>query len=74
MLPNGGKWGGVSWHGNGQDGRVTDAVVQTSSDPIFERPALAAVRKWKFEPGRRDGRPARFRMRVPVTFPGERRP
>ena len=34
-----------------------------------ERPALAAVKKWKFEPGKKGGEPVRFRMRVPITFP-----
>jgi periplasmic protein TonB len=53
----------------GPDGRVEDPVVQHASDPAFERPALAAVKQWKFEPGKRKGQPVRFRMRVPITFP-----
>ena len=52
------------------DGRVEEALVQKSSDPIFERPALAAIRQWKFEPGRRNGEPVRFRMRQRFDFPG----
>lgn len=52
-----------------QSGRVQDPQVQTASDPIFEKPALDAIRKWKFEPGKRSGQPVRFRMRVPFTFP-----
>lgn len=55
-------------------GKVEDPKVQRSDDPIFERPALAAVKKWKFEPGRRAGKPVRFRMRVPITFPGRSEP
>jgi len=43
--------------------------VQNSTDPIFEGPALAAIKQWKFEPGKRKGEPVRFRMRVPITFP-----
>lgn len=50
-------------------GKVKDATVQSSSDPIFENPAMAAVRKWRFEPGQRKGEPVSFRMRVPITFP-----
>jgi protein TonB len=50
-------------------GRVKKPIVQKSSDPVFEKPALAAVKKWKFEPGKRNGEPVRFRMRVPITFP-----
>lgn len=53
----------------GPDGKVADPVVQSSTDPTFERSALAAVKQWKFEPGKRNGQPVRFRMRVPITFP-----
>lgn len=52
-----------------QTGRVDSALVQRSTDPIFDGPALAAVKQWRFEPGRRNGQPVRFRMRVPITFP-----
>ena len=55
-------------------GRVEDPKVQRSDHPVFERPALAAVKKWRFEPGRRGGKPVRFRMRVPITFPGRSEP
>lgn len=50
-------------------GRVESPLVQEASDPAFERAALAAVKQWKFEPGKRKGEPVRFRMRVPITFP-----
>lgn len=50
-------------------GRVESATAQQASDPIFEKPALNAVKQWKFEPGKRNGQPVRFRMRVPITFP-----
>lgn len=49
-------------------GRVAAARVLRSSDRIFEEPAVRAVRKWRFEPGRRDGRVVAFRMTVPVVF------
>lgn len=52
-----------------RDGRVQLPKVQRSSDPVFERAALAAIRQWRFEPGRRKGEPVQFRMRVPITFP-----
>ena len=52
-----------------QDGRVEKPIVQSSTDPVFERPALATVKKWKFEPGKRKGQPVSFRMKVPITFP-----
>ena len=52
-----------------QRGRVENPIVQSSTNPAFETPALAAVKQWKFEPGKRNGEPVRFRMRVPITFP-----
>lgn len=52
-----------------QEGRVESPMVQKSTDPVFERSALAAVKQWRFEPGKRNGQPVRFRMRVPITFP-----
>ncbi len=52
-----------------QGGRVENPLVQKSSDSIFETPALAAVKQWKFEPGKRNGKAVRFRMRVPISFP-----
>lgn len=50
-------------------GRVETPMVQSSSDPVFEAPALSAVKQWKFEPAKRNGEPVKFRMRVPITFP-----
>ncbi len=55
-----------------ESGRVVQPRVQRSSDPIFERPALNAIKRWRFEPGKRGGEPVRFRMRVPITFPKSR--
>jgi protein TonB len=51
-------------------GKVVSPSVQSSSDAVFEKPALNAVKQWRFEPGKRNGEPVRFRMRVPITFPG----
>lgn len=55
-----------------QRGRVEQPLVQSATDPGFEASALAAVRQWRFEPGKRNGQPVRFRMRVPITFPDSR--
>lgn len=49
-------------------GRARDLKVQKSSHPAFNNPALKAVKQWKFEPGKRKGKPVQFRMRVPITF------
>jgi len=52
-----------------QRGRVENPLIQSSTDPQFEAPALTAVKQWKFEPGKRSGQAVKFRMRVPITFP-----
>lgn len=52
-----------------KNGRVENPIVQKSSDSIFDKLALAAVKQWKFEPGKRNGQSVRFRMRVPISFP-----
>lgn len=55
-----------------EQGRVVNPKVERSSDPIFNQPAINAVKRWRFEPGKRGGRSVRFRMRVPITFPKSR--
>ncbi len=50
-------------------GRVDQLRVQKSTDPAFERSALQAVKKWRFEPGKRKGKSVRYKLRYPVTFP-----
>ena len=44
--------------------RVFDAM----NDMRNLETALKAVKQWKFEPGKRKGKPVQFRMRVPITF------
>jgi len=54
-----------------RSGRVTSPKVQKSTDPAFDRIAVDTVKAWRFEPGKRQGEPVSFRMRVPVTYPKE---
>jgi protein TonB len=51
-----------------EDGQVEDPRVESSSRPEFERPALEAVRKWRFRPGTREGEPVRTHLRQPLRF------
>jgi protein TonB len=51
-----------------EQGNVIDAGVVKSTHRKFEEPTLRAVGKWRFEPGRKNGVPVRFRMQVPVMF------
>lgn len=50
------------------EGTVADAHVVESSHRMFEEPALEAVRQWRFEPGRINGRPVNTRMQQPIIF------
>ena len=52
----------------GEDGRVEDPRVENSSRPEFEKPALEAIRKWRFRPGEKDGKPVRSYLRIPMKF------
>lgn len=51
-----------------KDGKVTNPTVENSTHPAFERPALEAVRQWRFDPGTRKGEKVGFKMRVPISF------
>jgi protein TonB len=51
-----------------KEGRVSNPQVERSSHPAFERPALEAIRQWRFEAGTRHGQKVAFKMRVPITF------
>ena len=49
-------------------GRVVRAEALNYTDREFAEPALRAVRKWRFEPGRRHGKAVPFRMTIPIEF------
>ena len=49
-------------------GNVKNPKVQKSTHPAFAAPALAAIRRWRFDPGKRNGKPVNFKMRVPISF------
>jgi protein TonB len=51
-----------------ETGRVEDPRVENSSRPEFEKPALDAIRKWRFSPGMKEGQPVRTYIRVPMRF------
>lgn len=53
-------------------GRVVRAEAIRYTDREFVEPAVRAVRKWRFEPGRRNGQAVPFRMAVPIEFGIER--
>lgn len=51
-----------------RNGRVMNPSVEQAPHPQLGAAALTAVKKWRFEPGKRQGRPVPFKMRVPITF------
>ncbi len=51
-----------------QEGRVVNPTVERSTHHAFEKPAIDAVRQWKFEPAVRNGKPVQARLRVPIRF------
>ena len=51
------------------DGSVAKALVDRSEPAgVFDETALAAVKKWKFTPAMKDGKPVASRVRVPIDF------
>jgi TonB family protein len=51
------------------DGRVGQVGIKRSvGHDILDRAALEAVRTWRFEPGRREGRAVTMSVEVPVRF------
>jgi len=49
-------------------GKVLDLRVEKASHPAFEKPALDAVRQWRFEPAIKGGQRVACKMRVPIRF------
>jgi len=49
-------------------GKVTNPRVEKSTHPAFEKPALDAIKQWKFEPAIKAGQRVPCKMRVPIRF------
>lgn len=50
------------------NGDVRDAYAIRSTQREFEQPAVQAVMKWKFRPGKKGGKAVNTRMLVPIEF------
>jgi len=50
------------------DGSTSNIIVENSSNPAFEEPTIRAVRAWRFEPGEKDGKKVRARVRIKIPF------
>ena len=53
----------------GRDGHVEEGITVVKSVAMFDTAAVAALRQWRFEPGRdRDGKAVRVLIDVPIRF------
>ncbi len=50
------------------DGSTRDIRITSSSNPAFEEPTLRAIRRWRFEPGQKDGQAVNVRVRQRIPF------
>jgi protein TonB len=51
-----------------ETGVVSSSSILKSSHPDFEKPALDAVRNWKFKPAKKDGAAVKVKVTVPLRF------
>lgn len=49
-------------------GQVVTVTILHATNPDFAEAAMRAVMKWRFQPGRRNGRIVSFRLTVPLEF------
>jgi protein TonB len=52
-------------------GNVTETTVTKSSNEAFDKPAVDALKKWKFKPARQDGNPIAINVTIPIKFVAE---
>jgi len=51
-----------------EKGQVTNPRAVKADHPEFERSAIDTVSRWRFEPGKKDGRSVKTRVRIPLSF------
>jgi TonB family protein len=51
-----------------RDGMPRDIKVSRPLSPEFDEAAIDAVKKWKFSPAARDGKPIATEIKVEVNF------
>jgi len=50
------------------DGTTSNITIIRSSQREFETPAIQAVQKWRFRPGRKTGKDVRTNMQITIAF------
>ena len=58
----------VLWLVVGQDGRTHNIRVQQTLGMGLDEKATEAIRRWRFEPARKDGVPVAVQINVEVNF------
>lgn len=56
------------WMRVDEQGNVAEARVMSATHPEFGRAALDSVRRWRWTPGTKNGRPVQFQFIAPVAF------
>jgi protein TonB len=51
-----------------EQGNVIETEIEKSSNVAFEKPAVAALKKWKFKPAKQDGTPVAIKVSIPIKF------
>ena len=51
-----------------EDGTVGEARLIPQSNRLQDRMMISAAKAWRFRPAQKDGRPVRYRVRVPITW------
>ena len=51
-----------------EDGTVAEARLIPQSDRLQDRMLVSAAKAWRFRPALKDGRPVRYRVRIPITW------
>lgn len=51
-----------------KDGTASNMMIVKSLDPGLDQAAIAAVKQWKFEPGKKDGKPVRVSATIEMNF------
>jgi TonB family protein len=52
----------------GTDGTARDIRILRSLDPSLDINAVEALKRWKFEPAKKDGRPVAMRLQISMSF------
>jgi TonB family protein len=51
-----------------EKGEVVDPTIVISAHPDLDRRVVTAVRKWKYQPARKNGKPVKSFVTVTVTL------